>query len=233
MRRIVWLSLTMTAFMMITCKSLSAQPPNSDLPRYEIGGDFSLLSLDSGTSLPGVGGRFTYNLNKQVALEAAAYFFPRKCEFCGGEVTGQIAEGLFGIKVGQRFRRWGIFGKARPGFASFSRGAFNVSPVSTGTSSGTINCFGPNPASQTCFRIESTRVTPLAFDVGGVIEVYPSKRIVVRFDGGDTILHYRQRNFNTLIADPNNPNVPILAPATAPSHTRHSFQFIGGVGIRF
>ena len=76
-------------------------------------------------------------------------------------------------------------------------------------------------------------MTPLAFDVGGVIELYPSNRIVVRFDGGDTILHYRPRTFNTLIADPNNPNVPILAPVTVPSHTRHSFQFMGGVGIRF
>lgn len=232
MRRNIWLSLTLTALIM-TCKALSAQPRNSDVPRYEVAGDFSLLSLDSGTDVPGVGGRFTYNLNKHVALEAAGYFFPGPCESCAGEVTGKITEGLFGIKVGQRSKRWGIFGKARPGFASFSRGGFNVSSLATSRSAGTVNCFGPNPASQTCFRIESTRVTPVAFDVGGVIELYPSKRIVVRFDGGDTILHYRPRTFNSLIADPNNPNVPILAPVTAPSHTRHSFQFMGGVGIRF
>jgi len=224
----------MANLLIINCRDVSAQQNSSELPRYEVGGDFSSLSLNSGTTLPGLGGRFTYNLNKHVALEAAGYFFPGKCEFCLGETTGHVGEGLFGIKAGQRFRKWGIFAKARPGFASFSRGAFNITPSSTSVSSGQGACFGTNPADPPCFRFESTRVTPLAVDLGGVLEFYPSKRIVVRFDVGDTMLHYRSRTFNTLIGNANNPTAaPTLTSITAPSRTRHSFQFIGGVGFRF
>jgi hypothetical protein len=234
MKRTVFLILTIAGLVM-TSRGVRAQQNPSELPRYEVGGDFTSLSLDSGTTLPGLGGRFTYNLNKHVALEAAGYFFPGKCEFCLGEATGQVSEGLFGIKAGHRFQKWGIFGKVRPGFAGFSRGAFNVTPLSTTGSGGQVNCFGTDPADPTaCFRIESTRLTPLAIDLGGVLEFYPSKRVVVRFDAGDTILHYRTRTFNTLIGNPNNPAaVPTLVPFTAPARTRHSFQFMGGVGFRF
>lgn len=30
-------------------------------------------------------------------------------------------QGQFGGKIGKRFDRWGVFGKARPGFVGFSR----------------------------------------------------------------------------------------------------------------
>ena len=39
-------------------------------------------------------------------------------------------------------------------------------------------------------------------DVGGVVEFYPSKRIVTRFDAGDTIIHFGRRNMNTIVFDP-------------------------------
>jgi len=211
-------------------------PQPTEVPRYEVAADFSSLSLNSGTTLPGLGGRFTYNLNRHVALEAAGYFFPGHCDVCIGETTGHVTEGLFGVKAGKRFQRWGIFGKARPGFMSFGQGGFNVTPLLSGPSNGRVNCFGTSQNNfLPCFRIESTRVTPAVIDLGGVLEFYPSRRIVVRFDGGDTIIRYRQRTFNTLIADPANPTsfVPILARTTDPGFTRHSFQFIAGVGFRF
>jgi hypothetical protein len=62
-----------------------------------------------------------------------------------------------------------VFGKARPGFIHFSRvlgfGCFN----------------GPCP---------QPRKTVFAFDVGGVFEYYPSRRTVLRFDVGDTIIRH-------------------------------------------
>lgn len=209
--------------------------PSQELPKYELAADFSSLSLDSGTSLPGVGGRFTYNLNEHFALEAAGFFFPGKCQFCNGERTGRVVQGLFGVKAGKRFGKWGIFGKARPGFATFSRAGFSVTPVSSNVISGlNVSCFGLNPTNpQPCFQINQDRLTAAAFDIGGALEFYPSRKLVVRLDAGDTILHYPRRTFNTLVADPNNPFVPMIAPFTTAARTRHSFQFIGGVGFRF
>ena len=211
------LAYTITTFCFLL-SPLESCAQSTDVPKYEVAADFSSLTLESGTNLAGLGGRFTYNLNKRVALEAARYFFPGKCDSCPGEVTGRVSEGLFGVKVGKRFQKWGIFGKARPGFMSFSKGAFDFVP--TGGSE-------PFP-----FTIVESRRTPFALDVGGVIEFYPSKRIVVRFDGGDTILHYSERTFHSFSVDPITGALTPLA-LTSPGFTRHNFQFIAGVGFRF
>ena len=218
-------------------RPLNARAQSAEVPKYEVAADFSSLSLDSATTLPGLGGRLTYNLNKHLALEAAGYFYPGHCQGCFGETTGHVVEGLFGVKAGKRFQKWGVFGKARPGLMSFGQAAFHVTPlIIMGTSRGQIQCYGPaSTGTLPCFRIEENRLTPAVIDLGGVLEFYPSKRIVVRFDGGDTIIRYAQRSFTTLTFDPANPTsgIPILAPATSPAYTRHSFQFMGGVGFRF
>src|SRR5580765_2739301 len=103
--------------------------PSAELPRYEVGIDFTTLTLDPGDTNVGVGGRFTYNLNRHLALEAAVYFLPVKCSTSNGQITGHLGEGLFGVKAGQRFRRFGIFGKVRPGFINYSKGFFDMVPT--------------------------------------------------------------------------------------------------------
>ena len=206
---------------------------STNIPKYEVAADFSSLSLNSGTTLPGMGGRFTYNINKHFALEAAGYFFPGKCDSCTGEVTGRVAEGLFGVKAGKRFEKWGIFAKARPGLITFGKGVFEITPLSSSAGGGSpVSCFGPDPLAPPCFTFQSTRLTHAALDLGGVLEFYPSRRIVVRFDGGDTMIRYGQRTFNTLTQNPATGAITLI-PITGPAHTRHSFQFMGGVGFRF
>jgi hypothetical protein len=234
MKRKLFLTITAIAISFLV-NALNTQAQTTDVPKYEVAGDFTTLSLDSGTTLPGMGGRFTYNINKHFALEAAGYFFPGKCDSCTGEVTGRVAEGLFGVKAGNRFRKWGIFAKARPGLITFGKGAFDISPVSssTGGSGLPVSCFGPDPlAPAPCFSFRQTRLTHAALDLGGVLEFYPSKRFVVRFDGGDTMIRYGQRTFNALTQNPATGAIT-LVPITGPAHTRHSFQFMGGVGFRF
>ena len=202
--------------------SLLLSPPNTraqstDIPKYEVAAEFSSLTLNPGHTEPGLGGRFTYNLNKHVALEAAGYFFPHTCEFCS---TGRITEGLFGVKAGKRFQKWGIFGKARPGLASFSKGAFNLVPIGGG---------GPFP-----FRVESRRLTNFALDVGGVLEFYPSRRIVTRFDFGDTMVRFGKRTTGfQLITDPTTGVTTLGPPIISPAYTAHTFQFAASVGLRF
>ncbi len=200
---------------------LEARAQSADVPKFEAAAEFTSLTkpdFDGGTTKPGFGGRFTYNVRKSVAIEAAGYFFPHKCHTCIDDNAGNITEGLFGVKAGKRFQKWGIFGKGRPGFVSFSEGAFNIVPLGTG---------GPFP-----FRFEVNRLTNFAFDAGGVIEFYPSKRIVTRFDASDMLIHYSRRTINFLNSDPIT-GVVSLTPFTRPAKTRHNFQFMASVGFRF
>ena len=166
--------------------NLHALAQSQELPKFEVAAEFTTLEREAFSQRrtePGIGGRFTYNLNEVVSLEAAGYFFPKKCFQCRN--AGNVAEGLAGVKVGKRFEKWGIFAKARPGAISFSRGAVDVL-VAPGTSA-----FGP-------VDFEFKRQTAFALDLGGVVEFYPSKRIVTRFDFGDTIMHFNRRNMNTV-----------------------------------
>ena len=98
-----------------------------------------------------------------------------------------MTEAVAGLKAGKRFQTWGIFAKARPGLVSFSEGELNF--VQTGRG-------GPFP-----FIFQLNRVTSFATDLGGVLEFYPSRRIVTRFDAGDTLIHFTRRTTNDFSFD--------------------------------
>jgi hypothetical protein len=174
----------------------------SDVPRFEVGAQYSLLDFDTSAAFSkahrwesGVGGRFTFNFNKHVAAEAQIDFFPaHDIERIGpyevllwGSKTLTVA----GVKAGTRGKRFGIFGKARPGFIHFSE----------------VPGFGCLAIIVPCLQPAKTN---FAFDVGGVFEYYPSRRIVARFDAGDTIIQHKT-HFGT----------------------NHQFQSSVGVGLRF
>ncbi|MFS8085532.1 MAG: hypothetical protein ACMG6H_07865 [Acidobacteriota bacterium] len=217
MKKRFFVTAIITAFLMLCSLEAKAQTPQpADLPKYEVGVDFSSFTFQYGETQPGLGGRLTYNLNRHLALEAAGYFFPGKCEFCGGR--GSIAEGLFGVKAGHRFKKWGIFAKGRPGLVRLSKGAYD---------------FVANPAVPAFpFTFVFRSQTNLAADLGGVLEFYPSKKIVLRFDVGDTIVRYGRRTFNSPFQDPTTGTFS-LVPFTVPAYTQHNPQLIGGVGFRF
>ena len=194
-----------------------SQSQTTELPKYEVAAEFTTIARESvgGRTEPGFGARFTYNLNRVVSLETAGYFFPKKCFQCIS--NGNMTEVLGGVKIGKRFEHWGLFGKARPGVVSFSRGKFNVVP-------------DPNNPSFP-FDIIPKRVNSFATDVGGVVEFYPSKRIVTRFDVGDTIIHFTKRTGNVVIFNGTGGTETI--PVTRPARTEHEFQFNASVGFRF
>jgi hypothetical protein len=198
---------------------LQALAQSDELPKFEVAAEFTTLEREAFSQRrtePGFGGRFTYNLNETFSLEAAGYFFPKSCFQCRN--AGTISQGLAGVKAGKRFEKWGVFAKARPGVVSFSQGTFDVRPP--------INFpFIP-------IQFELNRLTTFAMDVGGVVEFYPTKRIVTRFDVGDTIIHFNRRNFNTVLFDPvANTFTPVTFPV--PARTSHNFQFMTSVGFRF
>lgn len=205
------------------------QSPHEKQKRFEVGAQFSSLGLQQiehspfGGPLslpfpdfrdiltqPGFGGRFTYNLTPNFALEVQSDFYPKDLFFVNnGRTGGRLLQGQAGAKAGKRFEKFGVFAKARPGIASFSR---------------TVSFEGIDPASGIpIFR--QGRKNYFSFDLGGVLEFYPSPRIVARFDGGDTMIHYRSVGIPVLFFP--------LQTFRAPAETMHNFQFSAGVGFRF
>ena len=67
----------------------------------------------------GIGGRFTFNFNRSIAAEAEINFLPQKQFVLTAD--GSAIQAQFGVKIGKRFEKFGIFGKVRPGFLSVDR----------------------------------------------------------------------------------------------------------------
>ena len=228
--------------------TVSAQSPdNSDeskIKKYEISGQLTVLRqksyqensqvfdvvfdvgenyripADTHQTEYGFGGRFTYNFNKNAAVEAEANFFPvdrlsrtgRERERIFGtseffrvflEPQGRKFQAVAGPKIGYRGKKVGVFGKIRPGLFYVER-----LPIID-----TLSVTLPNIG---IFADEKKAIF-FSTDVGGVVEVYPSKRTVLRFDIGDMIIRYNAQE----------------PKAFNPAFTRHTLQFSTGFGFRF
>lgn len=219
MKRNALILLALSTLVLLTSSIARAQV--DETPKLEIGAQFSALGLNRqfDTQIePGFGGRVTYNLTENFALEAEVNFFPQR-RFRNFRAGGRAVQGLFGTKFGKRYRKFGIFGKARPGFISFSESLFELIP------SGTVF----DPALPLNFRTQ--RLTHFAADLGGVLEFYPSRRVLLRLDAGDTIIRYGDTTINTFLLLPGQPFVPL--PQTLPGEVRHNFQISVGIGFRF
>lgn len=198
------------------CSAGGAHAQTEDAPKIELGVHFSSLGINnsSGTRTePGFGGRLTYNLTDHVALEAEGNFFPTNDRSFSAAAGGNLAQAQFGVKAGKRFEKFGVFAKARPGFVSFSRTLKEVNFIPTG------------PPGDFFPDLRFGRSTYFATDAGIVLEFYPSRRLVTRFDFGDTIIRYGER-----------PGGFFYVPPTVferPAETLHNFQFSAGIGFRF
>jgi Outer membrane protein beta-barrel domain len=161
---------------------------------------------------PGLGGRVTYNFNRSIAAEAEVNFFPQKEHFLAP--NGDVTQVQFGVKAGKRFKKFGLFAKARPGFLSIDD-FFSFLP-------------GPVPVIDGVpqFNLKVERTNLFTMDIGGVLEMYPSRRIVVRFEAGDTVIRYPERFDPDFFVDP-----PVVR-LTRPAKFTHNFQFTAGVGFR-
>lgn len=209
--------------------TIASTGSNEQPPRFEVGAQFSSLLLSEvehnsfSTILPGIfpdlhntvaqagfGGRFTFNLNPSVALEAQADYFPMlNNQINNGRAGGRVLQTQAGVKVGKRFENFGIFAKARPGVVSFGQA---------------VSFDGFSPLFGFPF-FRPVRKTYFSMDVGGVLEFYPARRLMTRFDFGDTMIRYRE--FDLPVS---------FFPAQffqTPAETLHNFQFSAGVGFRF
>jgi Outer membrane protein beta-barrel domain len=166
----------------------------------------------------GGGGRVTYNLTKHIALEGELNYLTS-----GSSNDYNRLQGQFGVKAGQRFKRFGVFGKVRPGFINTKQDFFFQIPC------GTI-------CTQAISATDSH--TGFSLDVGGVAEIYPSKRILVRFDVGDTIANGREPIVfidSPIFSGQLSPIVFGRSLLAIPGRTvaTHNLQLSAGVGFRF
>ncbi|HEX8143319.1 MAG TPA: outer membrane beta-barrel protein [Pyrinomonadaceae bacterium] len=223
MRRLIQI-LTLGATCLFFAPGEAVQAQSDETPRYEVGAQFSSLSLRdpsfSNFTEPGFGGRFTVNITDYLAAEAQVDFYPQNRSNVTESSGGRTLTGLFGLKAGKRYERFGLYAKARPGFIHFSRtiGGFSEVPV---VANPPFTLFIPQYRSRTEF----------AADIGGVLELYPTRRIVTRFDFGDTIIRYQSRTIG--VQTIGTPPTATVLPLTRPPETGHNFQFSAGIGFRF
>ncbi len=223
MKRIILFSAAIMLALIALRGEASAQKLE-ETPKVEVGVQFSSLSVNqidfnASRTEAGFGGRVTYNLTDRVAFEAEGNFFPRR-NFSSSTVEGgRAVQGLFGVKAGKRFERFGIFGKARPGFIRYSNTitAVNVTSVTVGGEQFFLPDlqFGPK--------------THVMTDIGGVVEIYHSRRIATRFDIGDSLIYYAERTGAFFFAQPGAP--PQIF--TRERVLKNNFQFSAGVQFRF
>ncbi|HMI51577.1 MAG TPA: outer membrane beta-barrel protein [Candidatus Saccharimonadales bacterium] len=162
----------------------------------------TLLGSTDVATEAGFGGRVTYDLLPHISLEAALTFFPRSDPDSSAFDGGRSEQLLIGVKAGVRREKLGYFVRVRPGFESFSQAVHSVTanPLETHTGSSTHG----------------------AIDFGGGVEVYTTKRTVLRFDAGDTLL---------FLGDASVPYANQTL--TVSGGTVNSFQFSTGFGWRF
>ena len=198
------------------CGSTMKTDAQINAHKFEVGAVFTSITLSdfkarslSGvatgdSTVKGLGGRLAYNFTRNFSLDAEGNFFPET--HFGNEEFGQKTQGFIGVKAGVRNKWVGAFAKARPGVMWF--GDFQ----SQGRCSGST--FGSS--------CSVSHEKDFAMDLGGVIEVYPSERIIIRADVGDTIIRYASRNFGQFV----NPSV-------IPAATKNNLQVSVGFGWRF
>jgi hypothetical protein len=181
--------------------------------KYEFGAQFSTLILQRRTALdavrnePGFGGFASYRLLPFLYADSSLEFYPRRSKSIDFQDGGRIFQGLFGVKGGITRNRISIFGKVRPGLM-----------VSTDTVTG----FSTAPGSAA--TLLTGPFSMFVLDLGGIVEIYATRRTFIRFDVGDTHLYF--------------PDKTVMLPNGKPTTIsggsyQHTMQYSVGYGWRF
>jgi len=196
MRKFLSFALFTAAFLILADSQIAFA---QEAPKLEIGAHYTLLRFsDFDTNDSGVGARVTFNLTDNLAIEGEYNFFPTKRRHFVDPfyLDSRRYQGLLGVKAGTRGDKVGVFGKLRPGFVHFGEGIFDQTIL-------TFQAVAP-----------TFKSTQFALDAGGVVEFYPSRHTVMRFDLGDTIIRFN-------------------GDGGRPKFTSHNLQLSAGVGVRF
>jgi len=168
---------------LVVVGTTAAQPAPS---RLEVGAQASLVrSSDFRTTSAGLGGRVSFDVARWATVEAEASYFPNDdVRLPPSTVVPALRvtyerrriDAFFGVKLGLRGDRFGVFAKARPGMTRL-------------TGRGGAECRGGE--CPLVLLLAPRYRTEFALDLGSVFEFYPSARTVARIDLGDMIIRHR------------------------------------------
>jgi Outer membrane protein beta-barrel domain len=180
--------------------------------KWEFGPLFSAMILErEGTedgvrTEPGFGGYASYQFYHVLYFDGSVLYFARDTNSAGAHDGGKILQGEFGIKGGIRRNHFGIFGKVRPGFHSYSDALSSATDTGMGSTIYTYD-----------------RSTNFVLDLGGILEFYPNEKGTLRLEAGDTHVYFGTRDVNLY---------GTVTPVDG-GKLRHSLQFNVGYGWRF
>jgi Outer membrane protein beta-barrel domain len=186
---------TLAVTIMISFATALAYAQSSDVPKFEVGGQFSFIRLrDLSESDTGAGLRVGYNVTPSLAVEGEFNYFPGDLTdynrfFAAGLglnptfYSQNRTQGLFGVKyMALRGDKFAIGGKFRPGFVRFNGDSGALS------SGAPVGCAGINSTFLVC-QLAAGK-TNFAMDLGGVFEYYPAGKLFTRFDVGATVIRF-------------------------------------------
>jgi hypothetical protein len=175
--------------------------------RFELGGQItSATSSQFDETDIGLGGRFSWNPVALLGLESEVNFYPSDFPDRGPFSRGRV-EGLFGATVGPRVGPLRPFAKVRSGFLNVER------------ASRPFACILIFPPPLSC-QLGGGR-TLLEFDLGGGLELFPTRGAFARVEIGDGILKYP------------GPVLDSKRVVRSDSFFSHNFRFAAGAGLRF
>jgi hypothetical protein len=151
----------------------------------------------------GGGGRLSWHPVAPVGAEAEMTFYPAGFP-SGSSFSRSRIEGLFGVTVGPRLNHVRPFARLRPGFL-----VFRGEPVV---------CILIFPPPLSC-ELASGR-TLFVVDLGGGVELFPTRRALIRVDVGDRVVKYPGPSFRN-------------GRATQESFYSHDLRVSAGAGVRF
>jgi Outer membrane protein beta-barrel domain len=161
--------------------------------RIEVGGVIPIIDLNDSV------GEKTIGIGGRFTYNFTDNFaFDSEASYFPENPSGNFGQtvALAGLRAGIRSEIFGAFAKVRPGVAHFGGDSFRAR----------------NNGSQSYFAV----------DLGAALEYYPSPRVILRFDIGDTIIPFGNNAINTG-----------GLPNTIRPGTTHNLLASFGVGFRF
>ena len=120
----------------------------------------------------GIGAWVSWNFSKYVSWDTGAFDFPHDDHTASIQDGGTSLDAFSGVKAGLRRDKFGIFGKVRPGAVVFSRTEDRIFITSTSA------------------VISNSKLPSFALDTGGIVELYPSRRFIIRAEAGNVSIFY-------------------------------------------
>jgi len=180
--------------------------------RHEVGVSANYVRTGFSANLGGIALRYTYNFRPEIALDTSFTFYPQDLPRVANE-GGRSFAWFAGPKAGIRRQCWGVFGKAMPGFRHFtSVPEFHVDSIS--------------PLQVSTITMGRTH---FSMELGGVFELYPNSRWIIRADVSEILSRYATGLKLPEIPTPQGIAVFGYAPGVIHSAVSGS----GGIGYRF